>query len=65
MKAIDDKIREHYKKSKDLRNIDLDRKKVPFEKGREIQAQQNEEWQKFLFFRNLRKEMVKNEKTNK
>lgn len=58
MKDIDKKIKEQYAKSLNLKKLSVGNDKISYEKGRELQKQQKEEWNKLLFLKNLRKEMM-------
>lgn len=56
---IDNKIREHMNKSLDLKRNYLGNDKLSYEKSKELQKQQSEEYNKMLFFKNLKREMQK------
>lgn len=60
MNVIDSEIQKHYKNSKFLRKIYLANNKINFDKGQELQKQQDEEYNKMMFLKKLRKEMMKN-----
>ena len=60
MSDLDKKIAEHSKKSKILRNIYWSNEGIiSYQKSVELQKQQDEEYKKMMFFKNLKKEMVK------
>lgn len=59
MSDIDRKIQEHCKNSRRLKEIYMGNDKISYEKSVEIQRQQNDEYKKMMFLRNLRKEMRK------
>ena len=59
MSVIDREIEKHYKKSKELRNMYIGNDKISYEKGKELQKQQDDEYKKMMFLKNLRKEMLK------
>lgn len=65
MSGIEKKIIECRKKSLELKRLYLGNDKIPFEKCKEIQNQQNEEYMKMMFFKNLKREMNKNDKNFK
>ena len=56
MKFINDMINEECQKSKRLRELACE---CNFEKGVEIRKKQNESYKKFVFLKNLNKEMGK------
>lgn len=63
MKELDKLINKHCKNSYKLKRIYLsgysEKKKINYEKSQEIMKQQNEEWKKLQFFKNLKREMEK------
>jgi len=61
MNEIDKKIVEHYKNSKNLKEIYLGNKNISYEKSVELSKKQDEEYNKMIFLKGLRKEMAKNE----
>ena len=65
MIELDKKINEQYKKSTNLRRLEFNDDKMSYEKTKEIQKQQNEEWNKLMFFKNLKKELLKDELRHK
>lgn len=62
MIKIDDVIFKHSKNSKELKKIYLGNEKLDFNKSREIMKQQDNEYKKMIFFKNLKREMIKNER---
>ena len=58
MGIIEKKIREECNKSIKLRSLALD-SHISYEKGQEIQKLQNEHYNKWLFFKNLKGAMLK------
>lgn len=65
MIELDKKINEQYKKSTNLKRLEFSDDKMSFEKTKEIQKQQTEEWDKLMFFKNLKKELLKDELRHK
>ena len=59
MKGLDEAITKHLENSMKLRKIYIGNDKLNYEKSKEIQKQQGEEWKKTQFFKNLRREMKK------
>lgn len=58
MKELDRKIIESYKKSKILKEICLG-DNLPYDRNIEIRKQQDNEYKKMMFFKNLKKELEK------
>lgn len=63
MSVIDNEIKKHYENSRKLKEIYMTNDKISYEKGRELQKQQSEEWDKLNFLKNLRKEINKKDET--
>ena len=60
MMTIDEKIKKHSINSKELKKIYIGNKDLKYDKTLELMKQQNIEYQKMIFFKNLKKEMIKN-----
>ena len=58
MRKLNDKIYDELKKSRELQQIALGAN-VDYEKGQEIRKVQNEHYNKWLFFKNLKGAMLK------
>lgn len=58
MKELDKKIEQSCKNSKKLREIYLGTE-LSYDKSIELQKQQNNEYKKMMFFKNLKKELEK------
>lgn len=58
MRKLNDKIYDELKKSMELQQIALGAN-VDYEKGQEIRKVQNEHYNKWLFFKNLKGAMLK------
>lgn len=58
MKKLNEKIYEELKKSKELQSIALSNN-IDYEKGQEIKRVQDEHYNKWLFFKNLKGAMLK------
>jgi len=59
MKELESVIAKHIENSTNLRKIYIGNDKLSFEKSKELQKQQEEEWKKVKFFKKLREEMKK------
>ena len=59
MTSIDKRIQEHYDNSLKLKQIYMGDDKISYDKGKELQRQQDDEYKKMIFLKNLRKEMMK------
>ena len=58
MKNLNEKIYDELKKSKELQSIALSNN-IDYEKGQEIKRVQDEHYNKWLFFKNLKGAMLK------
>lgn len=65
MNAIDKEIEKHYQNSTKLKEIYISSKNLSYEKSKELQKQQNDEYDKMMFLKNLRKEIVKRDENEK
>lgn len=60
MSELDKVIDKHRKNSMKLKEIYLGQKELNYEKGLELRKQQDEEYKKMIFLKNLRREIEKN-----
>ena len=60
MSELDRKISKHLENSLKLKHTYIGNNKISYEKSKELQKQQDEEYKKMMFFKNLRKEIFKN-----
>lgn len=56
---VDNKYKEHMKNSLNLKRSYMGNDKLSYDKSKELQKQQDEEYKKMMFFKNLKKEMTK------
>lgn len=65
MNTIDREIEKHYRNSTKLKEIYISSKNLSYKKSKELQEQQNDEYDKMMFLKNLRKEIVKRDENEK
>ena len=65
MNEIDKEIEKHYQNSTKLKEIYISSKNLSYKKSKELQEQQNDEYDKMMFLKNLRKEIVKRDENEK
>lgn len=65
MSIIDKEIEKHYQNSTKLKEIYISNKNLSYKKSKELQKQQNNEYDKMMFLKNLRKEIVKRDEDEK
>lgn len=62
IKGLEKAIVDHCINSKELKTIYIGNNKLSYEKSKELQKQQKIEYDKMMFFKNLKKEFQKEEK---
>lgn len=62
IRGLEKSIIDHCVKSKQLKALYLGNDKLSYEKCKELQNQQNDEYKKMMFLKNLKKEIQKKEK---